>query len=69
MYLNNLINSKDSFLLYTYNDYCSLKIPCDDIFRSVMNKYKIDMCTNKQSLAHRGEGIFYVWTQKRWKKN
>ena len=41
--LNNLINSKDSFLLYTYNDYCSLKIPCDDIFRSVMNKYKIDM--------------------------
>ena len=41
--LNNLINSKDSFLLYTYNDYCSLKIQCDDIFRSVMNKYKIDM--------------------------
>lgn len=41
--LNNLINSKDSFLLYTYNDYCSLKIPCDDIFRSVMAKYKIDM--------------------------
>ena len=40
--LNNLINSKDSFLLYTYNDYCSLKIPCDDIFRSVMNKYKIN---------------------------
>lgn len=33
------------------------------------NKYKIDMCTNKQSLAHRGEDIFYVWTQKRWKKN
>ena len=41
--LNNLINSKDSFLLYTYNDYCSLKIPCDDIFKNVMNKYKIDM--------------------------
>ncbi len=41
--LNNLINSKDSFLLYTYNDYCSLEIPCDDIFRSVMAKYKIDM--------------------------
>ena len=34
--LNQLIDSKESFLLYTYNDYCSLKIPCDDIFKEVL---------------------------------
>lgn len=42
-YLNNLINNKESFLLYTYNDYCSLKIPCDNIFKEVMEKYNISI--------------------------
>ena len=41
--LNQLIDSKESFLLYTYNDYCSLKIPCDDIFKEVMEENNISM--------------------------
>ena len=41
--LNQLIYSKESFLLYTYNDYCSLKIPCDDIFKEVMEENNISM--------------------------
>lgn len=41
--LNKLIDSKESFLLYTYNDYCSLKIPCDDIFKEVMEENSISI--------------------------
>ena len=34
---------KDNYLLYTYNSYCTFKIPCDKIFKEVMDKYKIDV--------------------------
>lgn len=34
---------KESYLLYTYNNYCSLQIPCEEIFKSAMEEYKIDM--------------------------
>lgn len=31
----------ETYLIYTYNNYCSLKIPCDTIFKKVMDKYNI----------------------------
>ena len=39
-YLNG--NTKENYVLYTYNDFCSFKIPCDKIFLEFMEKYKID---------------------------
>lgn len=39
--LDNL--ESDNYLLYVYNDYCNFKIPCETIFKSVMNKYKLDV--------------------------
>lgn len=32
---------KDSYILYTYNNYCLLAIPCDTIFTAFMEKYNI----------------------------
>lgn len=39
--LNNLKN--DTYLLYTYGDFCIFNTPCEDIFKSVMDEYKIDI--------------------------
>lgn len=39
--LNKLIEKKDSFILYTYNNYCALPISCKDIFMDFMKEYKI----------------------------
>ncbi len=36
------INEKGNFVLYTYNSYCNFPIPCEDIFKKFMEKYKID---------------------------
>ncbi len=33
----------DNYILYTYNPFCSFPKPCEDVFKSFMNKYKIDM--------------------------
>ena len=33
---------KDSYVIYTYNNYCSFKIPCEKVFKEYMEKYKID---------------------------
>lgn len=33
---------KDNYILYTYNNYCAFSVPCEDIFKNFMNKYKID---------------------------
>lgn len=33
---------KENYVLFTYNSYCNLKIPCDTIFKKTMEKYKID---------------------------
>ena len=33
---------KDSYVLYTYNNYCSFKISCETIFKQYMEKHKID---------------------------
>lgn len=35
-------NNKDNYVLFTYNNYCSLAIPCENVFEEFMKKYKID---------------------------
>jgi len=35
--------NKDSFILFTYNNFCIFKIPCDEIFQEIMSKDKIDV--------------------------
>ena len=37
--LNELEN--DNYVLYTYNPYCTFEIPCDEIFKVFMEKYKV----------------------------
>lgn len=32
---------KENYVVYIYNNYCSLKIPCDTIFKKVMDKYNL----------------------------
>ncbi len=36
---NELPNN--NYIVYIYNNYCSLKIPCDSIFKKVMDKYNL----------------------------
>ena len=38
----NNINS-ETYLLFTYNNYCTLPIPCEDIFKEFMNIYNINI--------------------------
>lgn len=38
--LNSLSNN--TYILFTYNNYCTLPIPCEDIFKKFMSTYKID---------------------------
>lgn len=41
--INSLENlEEETYILYTYNNYCSFEIPCDQIFKQYMEKYKID---------------------------
>lgn len=35
--------NKDSFIIYTFNNFCIFTTPCDEIFKVVMDKYKIDI--------------------------
>ena len=30
--LNELLNNKENFILYTYNNFCTFKVSCDEIF-------------------------------------
>lgn len=39
--LEELQNNKASYLVFTYNSYCTFKIPCDYIFEEIMKKYNI----------------------------
>ena len=34
--------SKDSFVLYAYNNYCIFPTSCEDVFKTVMEKYHLD---------------------------
>ena len=36
-----LLDSKN-YVVFTYNNFCTLKIPCESIFKEFMDKYKID---------------------------
>lgn len=47
--LENIIKNKENFLLYTYNNYCSLPIPCDSIFGSIMKEYSFNILQIKFS--------------------
>lgn len=38
--LNNLEN--ENYILFTYNNYCNMSKPCEDIFKEFMEKYKIN---------------------------
>lgn len=41
--IKNLDDLKnDSYILYTYNNFCTFNVPCEDIFKEYMEKYKID---------------------------
>ena len=39
--INTLKEDKKSFIVFTYNNYCMLEVPCDEIFKKVMDKYSI----------------------------
>jgi hypothetical protein len=39
--INKLETNKESCIVYTYNAYCNLKIPCETIFKNFMTKYNI----------------------------
>ena len=32
-----------SYILFTYNNYCTMSTPCENVFKEFMNKYKIDI--------------------------
>ena len=35
--------NKENYILFTYNNYCTLPIPCEYIFEEFMNKYNISI--------------------------
>ncbi len=40
---NDLSNiNNENYILFTYNNYCNMAIPCENIFQEFMTKYKID---------------------------
>jgi len=42
--VDNLDNlSNQSYLLYTYNNFCILPVPCEDVFKEFMEKYNISI--------------------------
>lgn len=43
--INKLEKEKKSFILFTYNPYCSLKIPCDKIFEEYAKNKNITILT------------------------
>ena len=41
--LNNLLDNKESFVLFTYNSYCTFKVSCDGIFNNVAKEKGIEI--------------------------
>lgn len=41
--INNLKKDNNTYLVYTYNNYCTMKIPCEEIFKSIMEKNNFSM--------------------------
>ena len=40
---NSELSDTETYLLYTYNNFCNLPIHCENIFKETMEKYKIDI--------------------------
>lgn len=55
--VEKLINEKDSFVLYTYNNYCTLPISCEDIFTSFIESNNISF--NSLSFSELKESSIY----------
>ena len=41
--VNNLVKNKKSFVLFTYNDFCSFSVPCNSVFEEASNKMNIEI--------------------------
>ena len=41
--VNKLIKNKKSFVLFTYNDFCTFSVPCDSVFEEASNKMNIEI--------------------------
>lgn len=41
--LQEMIDNKKTFIIYTYNSYCSFPVPCKDIFLDSMKKLNIKL--------------------------
>lgn len=39
--INELQEKKASYIVFTYNPFCSLQVPCDDIFKEYMKNNKV----------------------------
>ena len=39
--VDTLVKNKDSFVLFTYNNYCTMEISCEKVFESYMQEAKI----------------------------
>jgi hypothetical protein len=39
--IENLLNKKESFILFTYNNFCTLPFPCEKIFEEYMTNNKV----------------------------
>lgn len=39
--IEKLKENKKSFIVFTYNNYCILETPCDEVFKKVMDKYSL----------------------------
>ena len=39
--LNELLNNKENFILYTYNNFCTFKVSCDEIFNESIKELNI----------------------------
>ena len=41
--IKDLEEQKESYIVYTYNYFCTFPTPCEDIFKNVFKKYKLDV--------------------------
>lgn len=39
--IENILNNDGSIVIYTYNNYCSLPVSCEEVFKSYEKKYNI----------------------------
>ncbi len=39
--IDKLVKNKKSFVLFTYNDFCTFSVPCDSVFEEASNKLNI----------------------------